>query len=110
MDSKKLIQYFGDRQGKKIILEDGSKVKLYSVNCTGYSLELTFLYDNETMAINIDNLYSDYVLMHIPKGLYPHTVVKHDSSLGISFVLEKSLSEWVRQVKNDLVFGLEWED
>lgn len=110
MNSTKLVDYFKSKQGKYLILPDETKVKLYRVDVTPYTIRLHFTYNTEVVAIDIDKLYSDSIEMHIPQGLYMTTVVKITNTQSVSSVLHKVLEEWVSQVQNDGIFGFVWEE
>ncbi|WBF04102.1 hypothetical protein VL14_ORF157 [Staphylococcus phage vB_SauM_VL14] len=110
MNSTKLVDYFTSKQGKYLILPDENKVRLSNVDLMSYIMRLTFTYNTEVVAIDIDKLYSDSIEMHIPQGLYMTTVVKIPNTQSVSSVLHKVLEEWVRQVQNDGIFGFVWEE
>ena len=110
MNSTKLIDYFTRKQGKYLILPNKTKVKLCRVYVGSYTMSLNFTYNTESVVIDIDKLYSGYITMHIPQGLYRTTAVKLLSTQSISAVLHLVLEEWVRQVQNDEIFGFVWEE
>lgn len=111
-DSRELINYFKNKEGKYLKLNNGEKVKLSVVGYWEYSLTLTFTYGRKILVIPFDGLYGDFVTMHIPKGLeegyYARPVVKFDDLRRIGYALENVLINWTE--RKDEVLELNWED
>lgn len=68
-DSQHLINYFRNKKGKYLKLENGEKVKLSVVFANMYTMSLTFTHDNRDIYIPFDGLYGEYIMMKIPHGL-----------------------------------------
>lgn len=118
IDSEHLINYFRNRKGKYLKLDNGEKVKLETVFANMYTMSLTFTHDNREIYIPLDGLYGEYILMKIPHGLQagifvqPH--VKFNSLKSIGYALEKVLTNWTERKdkteRKDEVLDLNWEE
>ena len=112
MDSKHLIDYFRNKKGKYLKLDNGEKVKLETVFANMYTMSLTFTHDNRDIYIPFDGLYGDYILMKIPHGLqtgiFMSPYVKFDNLKSIGYALENVLTNWTE--RKDEVLDLNWEE
>ena len=110
-DSRELINYFKNKEGKYLKLDNGEKVKLSVVGYWEYSLTLTFTYGRKILVIPFDGLYGDFVTMHIPKGLekghYISPIVKFDNLRSIGYAIENVLINWTE--RKDEIIELKWE-
>lgn len=111
-DSKHLIDYFRNKKGKYLKLDNGEKVKLETVFANMYTMSLTFTHDNRTIYIHFDGLYGEHVLMKIPHGLqegiFISPYVKFDNLKSIGYAIENILTNWTER-KNEII-ELNWED
>lgn len=111
-DSKHLIDYFRNKKGKYLKLDNGEKVKLETVFANMYTMSLTFTHDNRDVYIHFDGLYGDYITIRIPHGLeqgyYISSVVKFDSLKSVGYAIENVLTNWTE--RKDEVLDLNWED
>lgn len=111
MDSEHLINYFRNKKGKYLKLDNGEKVKLETVFANINRLSLTFTQDGREICISFDGLYKEYVTMIIPHGLQagvsisPH--VKFNSLKSIGYAIENILTNWTER-KNEII-ELKWE-
>lgn len=111
MDSEHLINYFRNKKGKYLKLDNGEKVKLETVFANINRLSLTFTHDGREICISFDGLYKEYVTMIIPNGLQggvsisPH--VKFNSLKSIGYAIENILTNWTER-KNEII-ELKWE-
>ena len=112
MDSKHLIDYFRNKKGKYLKLDNGEKVKLETVFENMYTMSLTFTHDNREIYIPFDGLYGDYILMKIPHGLqteiFMSPYVKFDRLDSVGYALENVLTNWTE--RKDEVLDLNWEE
>ena len=112
MDSKHLIDYFRNKKGKYLKLDNGEKVKLETVFANMYTMSLTFTHDNREIYIPFDGLYGDYILMKIPHGLqteiFMSPYVKFDRLDSVGYALENVLTNWTE--RKDEVLDLNWEE
>lgn len=110
MASEHLINYFRNKKGKYLKLNNGEKVELFSVADYQHSLTLTFTYSGKILDISFTGLYGEYVTMHIPEGLeegrYVSPIVKFDNLKSIGHAVEHVLTKWTER-KDDI--DLEWE-
>lgn len=112
VDSEHLINYFRNKKGKYLKLDNGEKVKLETVFANIYTLSLTFTQDSREIYIPFDGLYGEYIMMKIPHGLQagvsisPH--VKFDNLKSIGHALENVLINWTER-KNEII-ELKWEE
>ena len=101
MDSKHLIDYFKNKKGKYLKLDNGEKVKLETVFANMYTMSLTFTHDNREIYIPFDGLYGDYILMKIPHGLqtgiFMSPYVEFDRLESIGHALENVLTNWTER-------------
>jgi len=111
-DTTRLKDYFKQKSGKYLKLNNGEKVKLSKTIEESYVLTLVFKYDNKTLSIPFDNLYSEAIAVHIPKGLekghFTSKILKFRDVNFISVILNKVLTSWTEQ--KELLPELEWED
>ncbi len=111
-DSRELIDYFKNKSGKYLKLDNGEKVKLFAVVNCQWALTLTFTYSGKILVIPFDGLYGDFVTMHIPKGLekghYISSIVKFDNLRSIGYAIENVLINWTE--RKDEIIELKWED
>ena len=111
-DSKHLIDYFRNKKGKYLKLNNGEKVKLETVFANNYTMSLTFTHDNRMIYIPFDGLYGEDILMKIPHGLQSGVsispYVKFDDLRRIGYALENVLINWTE--RKDEVLELNWED
>lgn len=111
-DSKHLIDYFRNKKGKYLKLDNGEKVKLETVFANMYTMSLTFTHDDRMIYITFDGLYGEDILMKIPHGLQsgvsisPH--VKFDNFQSIGYAIENVLINWTE--RKDELLELNWED
>ena len=107
-----LIDYFRNKKGKYLKLNNGEKVKLETVFANNYTMSLTFTHDNRTIYIPFDGLYGEDILMKIPHGLQSGVsispYVKFDDLRRIGCALENVLINWTE--RKDEVLELNWED
>lgn len=112
VDSEYLINYFKNKEGKYLKLNNGEKVKLSVVGSQQYSLTLTFTYGNKVLVVHFTGLYCDYVTMHIKDGLevgrYMSPIVKFNNLKSIGYAIENTLVNWIER-KNEII-ELKWED
>lgn len=112
MDSEHLINYFRNKKGKYLKLDNGEKVKLETVFANINRLSLTFIHDGRKICISFNELYKEYVLMIIPHGLQggvsisPHA--KFNSLKSIGYAIENVLINWTE--RKDEIIELKWED
>lgn len=112
MDSEHLINYFRNKKGKYLKLDNGEKVKLETVFANIYTLSLTFTQDSREIYIPFDGLYGEYIMMKIPHGLQAGVsispYVKFDNLKSMGYALENVLINWTER-KNEII-ELNWED
>lgn len=112
MDSKHLIDYFKKKSGKYLKLENGEKVKLFTVVENQYRLTLTFTHGNKVLVIPFDGIYGEYIIMHIPHGLeaglFVSPIVNLHSLKSIGRAVEHILTNWTE--RKDEVLELNWEE
>lgn len=111
-DSTQLVEYFRQKRGKYLKLSNGEKVKLDKVIEESYVLTLVFKYDNKTLSIPFDRLYSEAISVHIPNGLekgnFISKIIKFRDVNFVSVVLDKVLTSWTEQ--KELLPELDWEE
>lgn len=111
-DSTQLKDYFRQKRGKYLKLSNGKKVKLINTIEESYVLTLVFKYDNKTLSIPFDKLYSEAISVHIPNGLekgnFISKIIKFRDVNFISAVLNKVLTSWTEQ--KELLPELDWEE
>ena len=111
-DSRELINYFKNKKGRCLKLNNGEKVELFEVANYQYSLTLTFTYGGKILDIPFTGLYGEYITMHIPEGLeegyYMSSIVKFDSLQSIGYAIENVLTNWTE--RKDEIIELHWED
>ena len=111
-DSRELINYFKNKEGKYLKLNNGEKVELFTVADYQYSLTLTFTYGGKILDIPFTGLYENYITMHIPErleeGYYASPIVKFDNLRSIGYAIENVLTNWTE--RKDEVLELNWED
>ena len=111
-DSKHLIDYFRNKKGKYLKLDNGEKVKLETVFANMYTMSLTFTQDNREIYIPFDGLYGEYIMMKIPHGLQAGVsispYVKFDNFQSIGYAIENVLTNWTE--RKDEIIELDWED
>lgn len=112
MDSEHLINYFRNKKGKYLKLDNGEKIKLETVFANMYTLSLTFTQDGREICISFDGLYGEYITMIIPHGLqegvFISPYVKFDSLKSIGYAIENVLTNWTE--RKDEIIKLDWED
>ena len=100
-DSTQLKDYFRQKIGKYLKLNNGEKVKLIHTIEEPYILILVFNYNNKTLSIPFDRLYSDVLVAHIPNGLekghFTSKIIKFRDVNFISVILNKVLTSWTEQ-------------
>lgn len=110
-DSRELINYFKNKEGKYLKLNNGKKANLCVVADWGYSLTLTFTHGEKVLAIPFSGLYKENVAMHIPEGLeegyFISSIVNFNSLKSIGYALENILTNWTE--RKDDVIELNWE-
>lgn len=111
-DSKHLIDYFRNKKGKYLKLDNGEKVKLETVFANIYTMSLTFTHDNREICIPLNGLYGEYLSMKIPHGLqegiFISPYVKFGNLKSIGYALENVLTNWTE--RKDEVLDLNWEE
>ena len=111
-DSKYLIDYFKKKSGKYLKLDNGKKVKLFTVVDCQYTLTLSFTHNSKVLVIVFTELYENYVTMRIPRGLeqglYISPIVKFDNFQSIGYAIENVLTNWTE--RKDEVLELNWEE
>lgn len=111
-DSRQLIEYFGQKRGKYLKLSNGEKVKLTHTIEESYVLTLVFKYNDKTLSIPFDKLYSEALVAHIPNGLekghFTSKIVKFKDVNFISIILNNVLTSWTEQ--KELLPELDWQE
>lgn len=112
-DSKHLIEYFRNKKGKYLKLDNGEKVKLETaVVKSSYTLTLTFTHGSDVLVIPFGSLYGEYVTMHIPNGLQEGICISPSLAINslkdIGHVVEHVLTNWTE--RKDEVIDLNWEE
>ena len=111
-DSEHLINYFRNKKGKYLKLDNGEKVKLETVFANMYTMSLTFTHDDRMIYIPFDGLYGEYILMKIPHGLQGgisiSPYVKFEDLRRIGYALENVLINWTE--RKDEILDLNWEE
>lgn len=111
-DSTQLIEYFRQKRGKYLKLNNGKKVKLINTIEEPYVLTLVFSYNDKALSIPFDKLYSEALVAHIPNGLekghFTSKIVKFRDVNFISIILNNVLTSWTEQ--KELLPGLDWEE
>ena len=111
IDSKYLIGYFKKKNGKYLKLDNGKKVKLFTVVDQQDMLTLTFTYSGKDLVIPFE-LSEDCITIYIPDGLeqgcFGTPIVKFNSFKNIGKGIEKLLTNWTE--RNDEFIELDWED
>lgn len=111
-DSRELIDYFKNKSGKYLKLNNGEKVELFKVADCQYSLTLTFIYGGKVLIILFTKLYEDYITMHIPdgleKGYFASPIVKFNTLKSIGYAIENILTNWTE--RKDEIINLNWEE
>ena len=111
-DSEHLINYFRNKKGKYLKLDNGEKVKLETVFANMYTMSLTFTHDDRMIYIPFDGLYGEYIMMKIPRGLQAGVsispYVKFNKLKSIGYAIENVLTNWTE--RKDEIIDLKWED
>ena len=110
-DSTQLKEYFRQKRGKYLKLHNGEEVKLAKVIEEPYVLTLVFNYNNKTLSIPFDKIYSEALVAHIPNGLekghFTSKILKFRDVNFISIILNNVLTSWTEQ--EELLPELEWK-
>ena len=116
-DSEHLIDYFRNKKGKYLKLDNGEKVKLETVVENQYRLTLTFTHVSDVLVIPFGSLYGEYVTMHIPNGLQEGICISPSLAINslkdIGHVVEHVLTNWTERKdieRKDEGLDLNWEE